>query len=190
MVFFGSRFKNPHDFSHLAPDWWHAQGAFRALHAINPLRLSFIRERAQAVFDRPHEAKPLQGLRVLDVGCGGGLASEPLCRMGADVVGLDRCEKAIEVAKNHARLGHLSIDYRQGSIEGLLPVLRGAFDIVVALEVVEHVEDVLVFLKGCIALLRSGGLLVLSTFTRTVLSYLLGIVMAENVLGWAPKGSL
>ena len=167
-------------FTTLASQWWDESGSYKLLHQINPLRLSFIR---QAI-----GLDSLQGLRVLDVGCGGGLISEPLARLGASVVGLDGALANIEAAQTHALVQGLSIDYRHASPEAL--VAQGeTFDVVLALEVLEHTVNPQEFIEACGALTRPEGTLILSTLNQTIASYLLGIVAAEQVLGWVPKGT-
>ncbi len=176
-------------FSALAETWWDTHGSMAPLHRLNPARLGFIRQALAEHFGRDAKSlQPFDGLRVLDVGCGGGLISEPLARLGATVTGIDAAEANIAVARAHARGADLEIDYRQASAEEL--AAAGArFDAVLALEVVEHVADVDAFLDAVATLVRPGGAFVASTLNRTPKSLLFGIVGAEYVLGWLPRGT-
>jgi 2-polyprenyl-6-hydroxyphenyl methylase/3-demethylubiquinone-9 3-methyltransferase len=176
-------------FARLAAEWWDAKGEFRALHRIGPARLAFLRDELVRHFGRAAAGlRPLQELTVLDVGCGGGLIAEPLTRLGAQVTGLDPAAETIEAARRHAAGQGLAIDYRAGRIEDL--AAEGAtFDAVVCLEVVEHVPDPAAFLKTAAALVRPGGLMLLSTINRTMKAYLLAIIGAEYVLRWLPVGT-
>jgi 2-polyprenyl-6-hydroxyphenyl methylase/3-demethylubiquinone-9 3-methyltransferase len=176
-------------FAALAEEWWDPDGGFRPLHKLNPARLGYIRDRLAMHFGRDALGpKPLAGLAVLDIGCGGGLVSEPLTRLGARVTGIDATAETIGVAKAHAGLAGLAIDYRLATVE---EVAAGgqAFDAVVALEVVEHVTDLDPFVAGCCALTRSGGALVFSTLNRTAKAFVQAIVGAEYVLRWLPRGT-
>ncbi|MGI9485792.1 MAG: bifunctional 2-polyprenyl-6-hydroxyphenol methylase/3-demethylubiquinol 3-O-methyltransferase UbiG [Geminicoccaceae bacterium] len=190
-------------FDALAGDWWDEAGPMAPLHKLNPLRLAFIRDRICAYRGLDGRTKmPLKGLRVLDIGCGGGLLSEPLARMGAEVTGIDLAPASIEGAKRHAAQAGLKIDYRNAAVDDL--VADGErFDLVCAMEVVEHVADQPAFLKGAASLVQpatggngatedkgsAGGALIMATLNRTVSSFALGIVAAEYVLGWLPKGT-
>ncbi|MGQ0457391.1 MAG: bifunctional 2-polyprenyl-6-hydroxyphenol methylase/3-demethylubiquinol 3-O-methyltransferase UbiG [Hyphomicrobium sp.] len=176
-------------FSRIAAEWWDPLGKFRPLHQIGPPRLSFIRDAAVEHFALDAASlKPLKGLAALDIGCGGGLVSEPLTRMGAAVTGIDPSERNIAIAKGHAEPQGLAIDYRAVRIEDL--VAKGeTFDIVACLEVVEHVPDVRAFVAACTAALKPGGLAVFSTINRNFKSWALAIVGAEYVLGWLPIGT-
>lgn len=176
-------------FERIASAWWDPNGKFRPLHRQGPARLSFIRGRLIGHFGLPEGTqKPLKDLNILDIGCGGGLISEPLSRLGANVTGIDPTTEAIAIARRHAELQGLQIDYRAQRAEDLLAA-RESFDAVVCLEVVEHVPDVGAFLKMLSGLVRPGGLIVLSTLNRTWKSYGLAIVAAEYVLGWLPTGT-
>ena len=176
-------------FTRIAAEWWDPKGKFRPLHQIGQPRLSFIRDAAIRQFNRdPKALKPLAGLTALDIGCGGGLVSEPLCRMGAKVTGIDPSERNIAIAKGHAEPQGLSIDYRARRIEDLV-VSGETFDIVVCLEVVEHVPDVPAFIKECAKAIRPGGLAVFSTINRTTKAWALAIVGAEYILRWLPRGT-
>ena len=168
-------------------EWWDPDGAFRALHKFNPTRLFWLRETLQAHFGQDTDP-PLKGLRLLDMGCGGGLISEPLARLGAQVCGADASERNIQIARHHAKTQNLTIDYRHTTAEDLAATGE-QFDAVLALEVVEHVADVEVFIKACGGLVRPGGLLFLATLNRTVASFALAIVGAEYILRWLPRGT-
>ena len=176
-------------FSAMADEWWDPAGKFKPLHKFNPIRLGYIRDRLCAHFGRdPRSLTPLDGLTLLDVGCGGGLISEPLARMGAIVTGIDASEKNIGTARAHAARGDLEIDYRCTTAEDLLAAGE-TFDIVLSLEVVEHVADVDLFLDSCTALVRDGGAMVLATLNRTPKAFVFGIVGAEYVMRWLPRGT-
>jgi 2-polyprenyl-6-hydroxyphenyl methylase/3-demethylubiquinone-9 3-methyltransferase len=176
-------------FARLASQWWDPQGKFRALHRIGPARLGFLRDEMLLHFARSQIGmRPLEGLRVLDVGCGGGLICEPLARLGALVTGLDPAVENIEAARRHAAGQGLAIDYRRGRVEEL-EAEGQTFDAVVCLEVVEHVPDAGAFLKASAALVRPGGLMLLSTLNRTLKAYLLAIIGGEYVLRWLPVGT-
>lgn len=176
-------------FAALAAEWWDPTGKFRPLHQIGPARLAFIRDQACRHFGRDERSlKPLDGLRVLDIGCGGGLVSEPLARMGGDVTGIEPKEANLKAAMAHAAPQSLAIDYRAVTAEELVAADE-QFDVVVCLEVVEHVPDVQAFVKTCGQLVKPGGLLVLSTINRTLKSFALAIVGAEYILRWLPVGT-
>jgi 2-polyprenyl-6-hydroxyphenyl methylase/3-demethylubiquinone-9 3-methyltransferase len=176
-------------FQRLAKAWWDPTGKFRPLHQIGPARLAFIREVLMRHFGLEGPGlRPLEGLSILDVGCGGGLISEPLTRLGGRVTGIDPGEKNVAIARDHAASQGLDIDYRVTTAEDLLAAGK-TFDAVVCLEVVEHVPDVAAFVATCAGLVRPGGMLVLSTINRTVKAYALAIVAAEYVLGWLPRGT-
>ncbi len=176
-------------FSRMAAEWWNPNGKFRPLHQIGPPRLTFIRNRAASHFEREAtQLRPLAGLRVLDIGCGGGLVSEPLARMGARVTAIDPSEKNIAIAKAHAEPQGLTIDYRASRVEDLIAT-GDTYDIVACLEVVEHVPDPAKFIAECANLVRPGGLAIFSTLNRTFKSWALAIVGAEYVLGWLPRGT-
>src|ERR1700733_14703632 len=176
-------------FSQHAEDWWNPDGAFRPLHRLNPVRLEYVRDRACAHFERmPKSRQPLKGLKILDVGCGGGLLAEPLARLGDDVTGIDASETTITAARKHAKTMGLDIDYRIAGAEDLA-AKKMRYDLITALEVIQHVADTDSFLAALARLLKPGGLLVMSTLNRTPKSFLLGIVAAEYVLGWIPRGT-
>lgn len=176
-------------FTRFASEWWDAGGKFRTLHRIGPARLTFLRDRMVRQFGpRGGPARPLDGLAVLDIGCGGGLVAEPLARLGAQVTGIDPAADNVEAARSHAAGQRLQIVYRAARVEDLAAEER-VFDAVVCLEVVEHVPDAGAFLKTCGALVRPGGLMLLSTINRTLKAFLLAIVGAEYVLRWLPVGT-
>ncbi|MFN3744819.1 MAG: bifunctional 2-polyprenyl-6-hydroxyphenol methylase/3-demethylubiquinol 3-O-methyltransferase UbiG [Hyphomicrobiaceae bacterium] len=176
-------------FAALAAEWWDPNGKFRPLHKLGPARLAFIRQEIERHFARGSGGlRPFEGLSVLDIGCGGGLISEPMARLGAMVMGIDPAAETIEAARRHAADQGLTIDYRAGMVEDL--VAEGhTFDCVLCLEVVEHVPDVAAFLAICAKLVRPGGLLILSTINRTLKAYALAIVGAEYILRWLPVGT-
>ena len=175
-------------FSRIASQWWDPKGKFAPLHRINPLRVQWIRDTACQHFGLPESHQPLSGLRLLDIGCGGGLISEPMARLGASVTGIDAGEKNIGVASTHAQQGGLTIDYRCTTAEALAQE-AAPYDIVLALEIIEHVADIAQFVKASAALLKPGGLLIYSTMNRTPKAYALAIIGAEYVLRWLPRGT-
>ena len=176
-------------FSRLAAQWWDTRGPMAALHKFNPLRLAYIRDRAAEHFGRdPARLDSLAGLRVLDIGCGGGILSEPLARLGARVVGADPSESNIAVAKHHAERAGLSVDYRAVAAE-VLAQSGETFDVVLAMEVVEHVADLGLFIELAAGLVAPGGLLFVATLNRTAKSFALAIVGAEYILRWLPRGT-
>lgn len=176
-------------FTAMAEAWWDPDGKFRPLHRFNPVRLEYIRDRLCRHFGRnPKDKRPLAGLRLLDIGCGGGLLSEPLARLGAEMTGLDAAEKNIRIAALHAAESKLDIDYRHATAEDLAAA-GDTFDAVLNMEVVEHVADVDSFLGASAALVRPGGVMIVATLNRTPKSFLLAIVGAEYVLRWLPRGT-
>ena len=176
-------------FERLAGEWWDPSGKLRPLHQQGPARLGFIREALVRHFDRPtKELKPLRGLSILDVGCGGGLVSEPLARLGANVTGIDPTVDSIAVARRHAEAQGLSIAYRSASVEEL-QAAGETYDAAVCMEVIEHVPDPAAFVRSLGGLVRPGGSLIVSTLNRTWKSYALAIIGAEYVLGWLPRGT-
>ena len=176
-------------FSRLAAQWWDTRGPMAALHKFNPLRLAYIRDRAAEHFGRdPARLDSLAGLRVLDIGCGGGILSEPLARLGAGVVGADPSESNIAVAKHHAERAGLSVDYRAVAAE-VLAQSGETFDVVLAMEVVEHVVDLGLFIELAAGLVAPRGLLLVATLNRTAKSFALAIVGAEYILRWLPRGT-
>ena len=176
-------------FSALAADWWDPRGKMAPLHKFNPVRLGYIRDRTAVRFGRdPKQLGCLKGLRVLDIGCGGGILSEPLARLGAAMVGADPSATNIEAAKLHAEQSGLAIDYRCTTAEDL-SAAGERFDVVLAMEVVEHVADVNLFVECCAAMVKPGGLMIAATLNRTLKSFALAIVGAEYILRWLPVGS-
>jgi 2-polyprenyl-6-hydroxyphenyl methylase/3-demethylubiquinone-9 3-methyltransferase len=176
-------------FSRIAEEWWDPNGKFAPLHRLNPVRLAYIRDRAAAHWQRdPLPGAPLQGLSLLDIGCGGGLLCEPMTRLGATVTGIDAAERNIATARLHAERQGLDVDYREGTAEGLA-VAGTQFDIVLAMEIVEHVSDVGLFLRTCGQLVKPGGLIFLSTLNRTAKAWAMAIAGAEYVLRWLPRGT-
>lgn len=175
-------------FRAIAAEWWDERGKFRPLHQIGPVRLQFVRDQLIRHFGLAPGLKPFAGLRLLDIGCGGGLISEPLARLGGSVTGIDPGPENVAVARAHAEPQGLAIDYRAVTAEELVAAGE-RYDAVVCLEVVEHVPDVAAFVATCAALVKPGGLLVLSTINRTLKSYALAIVAAEYVLNWLPRGT-
>lgn len=176
-------------FSALAAEWWNPNGKFRPLHRFNPVRLAYIRDHVAAHFGRdPRAAKPFNGLRILDIGCGGGLLCEPMARLGASVVGADASETNIEVARLHAAECGVDIDYRATPAETLAD--QGEkFDVILNMEVVEHVADVDYFIGKCGEMLKPGGLMFVATINRTTKAWGLAIIGAEYVLRWLPRGT-
>lgn len=176
-------------FSAMAAEWWDPAGKFRPLHKFNPVRLTYIRDMVCGQFGRdPKAHRPLEGLRILDIGCGGGLLSEPMARMGADVLGADASEKNIGIAKAHAAGSGVPVDYRAVTAEALAEAGE-SFDVVLNMEVVEHVSDVDFFLTTCASMVRPGGMTFVATINRTMKAAALAIFAAENVLRWLPRGT-
>jgi 2-polyprenyl-6-hydroxyphenyl methylase/3-demethylubiquinone-9 3-methyltransferase len=174
----------------MAADWWNPNGKFRPLHRFNPVRLGFIRDTLESHFGLPaNTGSPLSGLRLLDIGCGGGLVSEPMARLGACVTGIDASEANIKTALTHAREQGLEIDYRAGTAEGLLASGEEHFDIILNLEVVEHVADPAAFLNDTAQLLKSGGIMIVATLNRTAWALATAVIGAEYVLRWLPRGT-
>lgn len=176
-------------FSRIAAEWWDPAGKFRPLHKFNPVRLAWLRDViCQAHGRDPHGPRPLDGIRILDVGCGGGLLSEPLARLGATVTGIDAAEKNVKTAAAHATETGVTVDYRATTAEDLASAGE-QFDVVLAMEIVEHVADVDLFVRTVAGLARPGGLVFMATLNRTAKSFLFGIVAAEYVLRWLPRGT-
>jgi len=176
-------------FEKMAAEWWDASGKFKPLHLMNPCRLDYITRQIAAQFDRDLTAPaPFAGLRILDIGCGGGLLSEPMARLGADVVGADAAARNIPVAQLHAQASGLTIDYRHTTAEDLASAGE-QFDVVLNMEVIEHVASPPAYLAACQALLKQGGLMICSTLNRNPKSYVMAIIGAEWVMRWLPKGT-
>jgi len=180
--------KEIRQFDILGDQWWDESGPMKPLHQLNPLRLDYIKRQTLAHFGLKPGFKSLQNLKIADIGCGGGIVAEPLCRLGARVTGVDAGAENIKVAKAHAAAQGLEIEYLATTAEALAAKNR-QFDIVTALEIVEHVDDVPLFMEAVCRLVRPGGLLIMSTLNRTTRSYLFGIVAAEYVLRWLPPGT-
>jgi 2-polyprenyl-6-hydroxyphenyl methylase/3-demethylubiquinone-9 3-methyltransferase len=173
----------------MAEEWWDPKGKFKPLHKFNPVRLTYIRDNLCAHFGRdPNSIRPFEGLRILDVGCGGGLLCEPLTRLGATLVGIDAAERNITIAKIHAEQAGLDIDYRATTSEALV-VAGESFDVVLNMEVVEHVDDVPLYMKSCADLVAPGGLMFTATLNRTARSWALAVIGAEYILRWLPRGT-
>ena len=176
-------------FARYAADWWNPRGPMAALHKLNPVRIAYIRDVAAKHFGRdPKKIECLGGLRLLDIGCGAGILSEPLARLGAKMVGADPSQENIEAARSHAEASGLTVDYRATSAEELASA-KEQFDLVLAMEVVEHVADVQAFVDACAKGVKPGGILVMATINRTLRSFASAIVGAEYILGWLPKGT-
>lgn len=176
-------------FSAMAAEWWDPKGKFRPLHKFNPTRLAYIRNKTCRHFGRDSKSpRPFEGLRFLDIGCGGGLLSEPMARLGASMVSADASEKNIRTASVHAEEQGLDIDYRCTTAEALAAAGE-RFDVILNMEVIEHVTDPMQFLKDCAAMLNPGGLMFVATLNRTLKAHALAIIGAEYVLGWLPRGT-
>ena len=179
--------KEVEKFSKMATEWWDPKGKFKPLHKFNPIRIKYIKENIANNFKLKNETKSLRGISILDVGCGGGLLSEPMQRLGANVTGIDASIKNIKIAKLHAKKNKLNINYLCASPEKLK--IKKKFDVILNMEIVEHVEDVQVFLKSCSKLLKKNGLMFVATINKTLKSYLFAIIGAEYVLRWLPIGT-
>lgn len=177
-------------FSRIAAEWWDPKGKFAPLHKFNPVRLTFIRERALRHFARDGaQRRPFEGLRLLDIGCGGGLLSEPMARLGFSVTGVDASERNIGTASVHAEAGGVKIDYRASTAEALEAAGEAPFDVILNMEVIEHVADPGEFLRTCTRLLAPGGLMFVATLNRTLKAFALAKVGAEYILRWLPAGA-
>ena len=174
-------------FSKMASEWWDPEGKFKPLHKFNPLRIKYIKENIINNFKIKNKSKPLSGVNILDIGCGGGLLTEPMCRLGANVVGIDASNKNIEVAKFHAKKNNLKINYICSSPETLK--ITKKFDVILNMEIIEHVDDVDFFIKKSSQLLKKGGLMFVATLNKTLKSYFFAIIGAEYVLRWLPIGT-
>ena len=174
-------------FSKIAEEWWDPNGKFKPLHNFNPIRIRYIKENIVKDFKIRSSDKPLKNIKLLDIGCGGGLLSEPMCRLGASVVGIDASKKNIEVAKFHAKKNELKIDYKVASPEMLKSKTR--FDVILNMEIVEHVNDIDFFIKESSKLLKKNGIMFIATLNKTLKSYVFAIVGAEYILKWLPIGT-
>ncbi len=177
-------------FRAMASEWWDPKGKFKPLHKFNPVRLAFLRDRICSHFSLDDKSRtPLQGLRVLDIGCGGGLVSEPMARLGAQMTSVDAGEANIKTAMTHAQETGVEIDYRVGTVEKLIEAKEPAFDVVLNLEVVEHVADAHQFIQDTASLVKPGGIIFVASINRTTKAFALAIVGAEYIMGWLPKGT-
>ena len=174
-------------FSKIAEEWWDPKGKFKPLHKFNPIRISYIKDNVVNTFNLRRNKQPLKNVKILDIGCGGGLLSEPMKRLGAEVVGIDASQKNITVAKLHAKKNNLKIKYFCASPENFKTKMK--FDVILNMEIIEHVDDVEFFLKKCSNLLRKNGIMFVATLNKTLKSYLFAIIGAEYVLNWLPIGT-
>ena len=174
-------------FSQIAKEWWNPEGKFKPLHKFNPIRISYIKDNIISSLRLKNKKKPLEKVKILDIGCGGGLLSEPMCRLGAEVTGIDASNKNIEIAKLHAKENNLKIKYLCASPETLN--INTKFDVILNMEIIEHVEDVEFFLKSCAKLLKKNGIMFVATLNKTLKSYFFAIVGAEYILKWLPIGT-
>ena len=174
-------------FSKIAEEWWDPKGKFKPLHNFNPIRISYLKENIIKNFNLQGKDKILSGIKILDIGCGGGLLSEPMSRLGAEVFGMDASEKNIEVAKLHAKKSNLNIEYFCSSPEKFKTDIK--FDVILNMEIIEHVEDVDFFLESCSKLLKENGIMFVATLNKTLKSYIFAIVGAEYILKWLPIGT-
>jgi|TARA_B100001057_G_scaffold109549_1_gene107482 2-polyprenyl-6-hydroxyphenyl methylase/3-demethylubiquinone-9 3-methyltransferase len=174
-------------FSKMASEWWDPHGKFKPLHKFNPIRIKYIKENIVKNFNMKGKNKPLEKIQILDIGCGGGLLSEPMCRMGANVTGIDASITNIKIAKLHAKKNNLSINYICSSPENLKTNKK--FDVILNMEIIEHVEDVKYFLKSCSKLLKDNGMMFVATINKTLKSYVFAIIGAEYILKWLPIGT-
>jgi 2-polyprenyl-6-hydroxyphenyl methylase/3-demethylubiquinone-9 3-methyltransferase len=174
-------------FSKIAEEWWNPEGKFKPLHKFNPIRISYIKENIIKTFKINQKRTPLRNIKILDIGCGGGLLSEPMCRLGADITAIDASKKNINVAKLHSKKNNLKIKYLCTSPEKIK--IKDKFDVILNMEIVEHVEDVNFFLKTCSKLLKKNGIMFVATLNKTLKSYFFAIVGAEYILRWLPIGT-
>ena len=174
-------------FSKMATEWWDPNGKFKPLHKFNPIRIKYIKENIIINFKLKNKIKSLKGINILDIGCGGGLLSEPMQRLGANVTGIDASIKNIEIAKLHAKKNKLNINYLCSSPEKLK--IKKKFDVILNMEIIEHVEDIQFFLESCSKLLKKNGLMFVATINKTFKSYIFAIVGAEYILKWLPIGT-
>ncbi len=174
-------------FSKIAEEWWNPEGKFKPLHKFNPIRISYLKENIIKTFKLENKKTPLKDLKILDIGCGGGLLSEPMSRLGAKVTGIDASDKNINVAKLHSKKNNLKINYFCSSPEKFK--IKDKFDVILNMEIVEHVEDVSLFLKSCTELLKKNGIMFVATLNKTLKSYIFAIIGAEYILRWLPIGT-
>ena len=174
-------------FSKISEEWWNPEGKFKPLHKFNPIRISYIKENIIETFKLENKKNPLKNIKILDVGCGGGLLSEPMCRLGATVTGIDASDKNINVAKIHSQKDNLKINYFCSSPEKFK--INDKFDVILNMEIVEHVEDVNLFLRSCNKLLKKNGIMFVATLNKTLKSYVFAIIGAEYILRWLPIGT-
>ncbi len=174
-------------FSSIAEEWWDPTGKFKPLHKFNPIRISYIKNNIIKSLKLNNNEKPLKKVKILDIGCGGGLLTEPMKKLGADVVGIDASEKNIKIAKLHSKKNNLNIKYLCVSPENF--IAKEKFDVILNMEIVEHVEDIDFFLKSSSKLLKKGGIMFVATLNKTLKSYLFAIVGAEYILKWLPIGT-
>jgi len=174
-------------FSKMAEEWWDPNGKFKPLHKFNPIRIRYIKDNIINHFNLNDKSKPLNKINILDIGCGGGLLSEPMSRLGANVVGIDASEKNIKIAKMHAKKNNLKIEYKNTSPENLKTNKK--FDVILNMEIVEHVEDVNFFIKSCSKLLKKNGIMFVATLNKSLISYIFGIIGAEYIMRWLPIGT-
>lgn len=175
-------------FNKTTEEWWDINGEFKMLHKINPVRLEYLKSKIINHYSLEYKEKlPLEGIKILDVGCGGGLISMPLAQMGAQVTGIDANEHNVNAATKYAKDNKIDVDLKHTTVEKLLPKLKQSYDVVISLEVIEHVANPKEFVQNLTKLIKPGGMIVLSTINRTLKSYVYAIVMAEYILGWVPK---
>ena len=174
-------------FSKMASEWWNPNGKFKPLHKFNPIRIKYIKDNIIHSFKLKSKEKPLEKINILDIGCGGGLLSEPITRLGANVTGIDASDKNIKIAKLHAKKNKLKINYLCASPEKLK--IKKKFDVILNMEIIEHVEDINFFIKSCSKLLRKNGIMFVATLNKTLKSYMFAIIGAEYVLKWLPIGT-
>jgi len=179
--------KEVEKFSKIAEEWWNPNGKFKPLHNFNPIRIKYIKENIIKDLNLKNSNKPLKNINILDIGCGGGLLAEPMCRLGANVVGIDASKKNIQVAKVHAKKNKLKINYKAASPESLNT--KKKFDVILNMEIVEHVEDINFFIKESSKLLKKDGIMFIATLNKTLKSYIFGIIGAEYILKWLPIGT-
>jgi 2-polyprenyl-6-hydroxyphenyl methylase/3-demethylubiquinone-9 3-methyltransferase len=182
--------KEINQFSQMAGQWWDEAGPYRILHELNPVRLAYLKHQICQHYNLPaQDPQALRGLNILDIGCGGGLITLPMAQMGASILGIDACAQTIAAAQHHAQDVRSTATFRQASAEGIALESPHKFDVVLAIEIIEHVQSPQTFIQACTQLTKPGGLVIMSTLTRTLLSFALGIVAAEYILRWVPKGT-